>query len=237
MKGENEMSVIPNTYVKYNSYIADANGDHRKVSTWTHADTVEMPDGTPLSNYSFEDTKVTQTESNDAQYYEVLFSESSAGSGTKTESAKKNAKFKVNPANNRAYIDGRTDGVGYYTEYSTGGVYVKNQTSASGMNNTKYMRVSYNDIEMGGIDQTWDGEHFSLKDTIASIKPTELISTLIAGQTTLTLQNVAITTTATYDFFTDVFGVSPTDIQVTNGEMVLTFEAQQSDVSVKVRVS
>ena len=65
---------------------------------------------------------------------------------------------------------------------------------------------------------------------------TELTATLQAGSVMLIFMNVAITTTATYDIFTDVYGVSPTSVSVTTGELTLTFEAQESDLSVKVRV-
>ena len=73
--------------------------------------------------------------------------------------------------------------------------------------------------------------------TIYSVGGLEIIDTLEAGETELTISNNAITTTATYDFFTDAFGVSPTDVEVTAGQIVLTFEEQESDVSVKVRIS
>lgn len=66
---------------------------------------------------------------------------------------------------------------------------------------------------------------------------TDIIGTLIAGQTSLTLQNVAITESSTIDYYTDIFGISPTNAVVTNGQIVLTFEAQSSDLGVKVRVS
>lgn len=66
---------------------------------------------------------------------------------------------------------------------------------------------------------------------------TEIIGTLDAGDTELILQNAAITTTATYDFFTDTFGVSPTEVEVETGQLTLTFDEQEADVSVKVRVS
>ena len=66
---------------------------------------------------------------------------------------------------------------------------------------------------------------------------TDLIGTLLAGQTSLTIQNASITTSSTIDYYTDVFGVSPTDVVVTSGQIVLTFEAQSSDLGVKVRVS
>lgn len=66
---------------------------------------------------------------------------------------------------------------------------------------------------------------------------TDITGTLSAGQTSLTLQNAAITESSTIDYYTDIFGVSPTNVVVTNGQIVLTFEAQSSDLGVKVRVS
>lgn len=66
---------------------------------------------------------------------------------------------------------------------------------------------------------------------------TEIIDTLDAGDTELIFQDAVITTTATYDFFTDTFGASPTAVEVETGQLTLTFEAQSADVAVKVRVS
>ena len=63
---------------------------------------------------------------------------------------------------------------------------------------------------------------------------TELTATLTAGQTSVTFNNVAILTTSTFDFYTDTWGVNPTAVTVSTGTLVLTFEAQASDVSVKV---
>lgn len=64
----------------------------------------------------------------------------------------------------------------------------------------------------------------------------EVTGTLLAGTTSLTLSDASITLSSTLDFFTDVYGVSPSDVVVSTGSVVLTFEAQESDVSVKVRV-
>ena len=61
--------------------------------------------------------------------------------------------------------------------------------------------------------------------------------TLTAGSTSITLQNAAITSSSTLDFYTDVFGVNPTNAVVSNGSVTLTFEAQAADLGVKVRVS
>lgn len=66
---------------------------------------------------------------------------------------------------------------------------------------------------------------------------TDLIRTLTAGSTTLTIQHAVITTDATIEIFTDNFGINPTNAVVTNGQIVLTFASQANDVGVKVRVS
>ena len=274
------MSVIPNTYVKYNSYIADANGDHRKVSTWTHADTVEMPDGSSLSDLTFEDNKVTQTATSNNASYRILLS-GSADDTTHTEGVLKSANLIHNPA------------YGIFKNEDTSGLYSKNYnllsvmegnatkiTTSQGTSSSDAQTItmvatsSGGDVTLTGTNNTWDGTHTSLKDAIAAAgggggstvtitpslqsgtkvadyvidgvggalyappAPVEITGTLIAGQTHLTLTDAAITTTATYDFFTDTFGVSPTSaVVVGSGQLALEFEAQQSDVSVKVRVS
>ena len=221
------MSVIPNTYVKYNNYIADANGDHRKVSTWTHASTVEMPDGSTLADATFGDNKVKQTPVNTGIYNLLLAN--GYGGYEETAGAKKEENLSYNVATKTMQNQG---------------IYQANAKDNS-------TQVDYgsdvrpDDIVLYSQDQTrkvntWDGTHTSLKDAIQAASGgnyTELTGTLIAGQTTLTIQNNAITTTATYDFFTDAFGVSPTDVEVTTGQIVLTFEEQESDMSVKVRIS
>lgn len=65
---------------------------------------------------------------------------------------------------------------------------------------------------------------------------TDVTGTLSAGSTSLTLQDASITTSSTLDFYTDTFGVNPTNAVVTTGQVVLTFEAQQAAVNVKVRI-
>ena len=66
---------------------------------------------------------------------------------------------------------------------------------------------------------------------------TELVLTLTAGSTSLTFSDASITTASTIDVYTDTFGVNPTNMVVTTGQAVLTFEAQAADVSVKLRIS
>ena len=64
----------------------------------------------------------------------------------------------------------------------------------------------------------------------------EVTGTLLAGSTTLVLSDASITSTSTLDVFTDVYGASPTDMVASTGSVTLTFEAQESDLGVKVRV-
>lgn len=64
-----------------------------------------------------------------------------------------------------------------------------------------------------------------------------LTGTLTASSTTVTLSDSSITSSSTFDIYTTVYGLNPTNVSVSTGSITLTFEAQQSDVGVKVRVS
>lgn len=64
----------------------------------------------------------------------------------------------------------------------------------------------------------------------------EVSGTLLAGSTTLTLSDASILTTSTIDVFVDTWGISPESVVVAAGSVTLTFEAQESDLGVKVRV-
>ena len=78
-----------------------------------------------------------------------------------------------------------------------------------------------------------------VKDTDIVIKKLlykDLTATLSANATSLTITDSAITTDATYDIFTDTYGVNPTAVSVSNGSMTLTFTARGSATKVKVRV-
>ena len=72
---------------------------------------------------------------------------------------------------------------------------------------------------------------------VASGAYTEVTGTLLTGATSLTLSDASITTTSTIDIYTDVFGIQPTNAVVATGSITLTFLAQASDLTVKVRVS
>ena len=63
-------------------------------------------------------------------------------------------------------------------------------------------------------------------------------ATLAAGSTsvTLTFTEQSIGATTLIDVYTDTFGVNPTNVTYTASTVVLTFEAQASDVAVAVKV-
>lgn len=61
--------------------------------------------------------------------------------------------------------------------------------------------------------------------------------TLLAGNTSVTLNNPSIKNTSNLEFFTDAFGICPTNVSVSSGSITLTFDAQTNDLGVKVRVT
>lgn len=66
---------------------------------------------------------------------------------------------------------------------------------------------------------------------------TDVTGTLTAGNTSITLSDNSILTTSTIDIYTDKFGINPTNVTISTGSITLTFEAQSSNLEVKVRVS
>jgi len=121
---------------------------------------------------------------------------------------------------------------------------IKNITLENGGISTNYdIGVDIENVD--GLDLS---DYIEKSDTVGLVKndgtidtntytpSTILTGTLTAGNTTLTLTNAAITTSSLVDVYTNVFGLSPTNITVSIGTMTLTFTAQQSDVSVKVLI-
>jgi len=102
---------------------------------------------------------------------------------------------------------------------------VESMTFANLQTNNKTVEGAINEIVSAISGSTW----------------TDLVATLLAGSTSLTIQNPAITTNSTIQVFENVGAfsdlIAPTDIVTTTGQIVITFPAQQSDISVKVRIS
>lgn len=75
-----------------------------------------------------------------------------------------------------------------------------------------------------------------LGDIGAMAAPTVVTGTLTVGETSVTLSSSAITTSSVIDVYTNVFGVNPTNIEVSSGKVILTFEAQSSEVQIRIEV-
>lgn len=78
-----------------------------------------------------------------------------------------------------------------------------------------------------------DGTIYGISSGVSWI---DLTGTLTAGSTSITFTNVAITTTSTVQVFTSD-GTEYNSITISTGEIILTFDAQSSDLSVKVRLT
>ena len=68
------------------------------------------------------------------------------------------------------------------------------------------------------------------------IIPNEITGTLAAEETCITLTDDSINEDSTIDIYTSVYGVSPKAIEVTEGNITMTFKAQTQDIGVKVVV-
>ena len=73
--------------------------------------------------------------------------------------------------------------------------------------------------------------------TVAEAIGKILTATLTAGSTSLTISNAAITSDSCFDIYTSIYGVDPTGVTISSGSMTLTFAAQASNMTVKVRIS
>ena len=98
----------------------------------------------------------------------------------------------------------------------------------------EWQNVTVIDDSTTSASKVWSSNKTNSELESKEDAPTILTSTLSAGSTSLTFSNAAITTTAMYDVYADKYGLTPTDITITTGQAVLTFEAQSANVSVKL---
>ena len=87
--------------------------------------------------------------------------------------------------------------------------------------------VTYNSTEFVFNGTAW--QEFGAASTIFT-------ETLSAGDTTITIISSQIAVGSMVDIYTDVYGLEPTNVAVTAGQIVLTFDAQGVDIHVKVKV-
>ena len=93
-------------------------------------------------------------------------------------------------------------------------------------------------VQAGTVDPTM--EYFITDGIPYSVAPwTDIIGTLTAGQTSITFSSAVITTSSTVDYYVDdsFYGVNPTAITLATGSVTLTFDEQESNMPVKVRIS
>lgn len=87
--------------------------------------------------------------------------------------------------------------------------------------------VTYESTEFVFNGTTW--QEYGAASTIFA-------ATLTAGETTVTITDSQIAIGATIEVYTDIYGLEPTNVAVTAGQIVLTFVAQGVDVNIKVKV-
>lgn len=114
-------------------------------------------------------------------------------------------------------------------------VSVEDQQSASGYSSRKISSENVGNQLLTAYN--YNTLNTTAKNPIGAInelKGKELTSTLTAGQTTVTFSDAAITTSSTIDIYVDKYGISPEDVTVTAGQVQIIFEAQSSDLGIKV---
>lgn len=114
-------------------------------------------------------------------------------------------------------------------------VSVEDQQSASGYSSRKISSENVGNQLLTAYN--YNTLNTTAKNPIGAInelKGKELTSTLTAGQTTVTFSDAAITTSSTIDIYVDKYGISPEDVTVTAGQVQIVFEAQSSNLGIKV---
>lgn len=115
-----------------------------------------------------------------------------------------------------------------------------NQSSDTGYSSVKATIAAIATKILGGIQYAADlvTSSKTIFGAINELHGTVLSSMLTSGSTTLVFQDVSITVNSTLqDVYTSVFGVVPTDAVFAAGSLTLTFQAQDADINVKVRIT
>jgi hypothetical protein len=85
---------------------------------------------------------------------------------------------------------------------------------------------------LSDLDDAVDGHDTEITNLQTFVGKKLTAQTLAVGSTTLTFSDASITTDSTIEIYASVYGVAPTAVTVTTGQAVLTFDAQESAVSV-----
>lgn len=90
-------------------------------------------------------------------------------------------------------------------------------------------------LEVNSIDYLyamWDSE---FNNWFNAVRYTVLDTTLPAGDEVVTVTSPAIRDGGLIDIYTSKYGVNPTSVTISEGEAILTFEAQEEDITVGIR--
>lgn len=134
-----------------------------------------------------------------------------------------------------------------YGETKASGRYINNDSSSSNIGYT--IAYSNNDLTISVTSNPQDagaclnnnGSSFTItylvEENTSSGDYKDLVRTLTVGTTSLTISDIGITSTTTPLIWTSSPLVAPTNMVITSGSITLTFEAQQSNVDVLVRLT
>ena len=81
------------------------------------------------------------------------------------------------------------------------------------------------------------GRFFKFSNTRLNNALTITRATLTSGITEITITDAKITENSILSFYTSIYGVSPTAVSVSSGSVILTFDAQETDMEVGVQVN
>lgn len=84
---------------------------------------------------------------------------------------------------------------------------------------------------------TYSGTDRALQYLFTAVDGIILSATLAAGATSVTITDQRIEADSFIDIYTDVYGVNPTAAVAAAGSLSLTFEAQQTALQIRVRIS
>lgn len=90
-------------------------------------------------------------------------------------------------------------------------------------------KLQEQDVKLQGQDDKLQGQ-------VDKLRGKTIVSTLKAGETSVTITDEAITDSCDIDYYTSVYGVNPKTITVSDKSITLTFKEQAEDIGVKVVV-
>lgn len=97
----------------------------------------------------------------------------------------------------------------------------------------------YGQYKVGDGVKKWSELEYSVTSPGGSdVTPmTYLTATLTKGKTVVSISDESIKEDSVVEIFTDIFGANPIDVEVTDGEITITFEVQSTNMNIKVRIS